>query len=240
LRTGLLSRRFYDASLRSAENRVSFRRRPPLPQLSHSPIRSHVDVEPGAQVVIGRGVSVGPGFSLSSYGSVTIGDGTVFGPFVQILDSDLHAAGAHGVIPEPEPVRIGRGVTVGAWSTILPGATIGDEAVVEPYSVVSGAVAERATVGGNPATPRATTSAVLGGQTAAELVSNTMQATFGLGPDLVSTASRDTVPAWNSLGAVRLLAALSEATGTVLPDNELLSAISVGEVIAIVERTIAR
>ena len=171
---------------------------------------------------------------------MTLGDGTVIGPFVQILDSDLHAAGAHGVMPEPEPVRIGRGVIIGAWSMILPGTIIGDGAVVEPHSVVSGAIAAGVTVTGNPATPRVRPGPARPGHDTTDLVCETIQATFGLTTPPEPAINRDAIPAWNSLGALRLLVALTDATGLALPDTELLGATSVDEVTEIVERALVR
>jgi len=47
-------------------------------------------------------------------------------------------------------VRIGNGVMIGANTTILPGVTIGDGAVVAAGSVVHKDVSPGAFVGGNP------------------------------------------------------------------------------------------
>jgi maltose O-acetyltransferase len=51
------------------------------------------------------------------------------------------------------PVRIGRHVWIGGGAIILPGVTIGDEAVIGAGSVVTRNVAAGVTVAGNPARP---------------------------------------------------------------------------------------
>lgn len=119
--------------------------------VGHHPIRSHIAVAPGATVRIGRRVRIGHGCGVSCHESVTIDDDAVLGPFVQLLDSNLHVAGDPQQQAVPRPVRIGRGAILGAWSTVLPGAHIGAGAVVRPYSVVAGHVPAGAVVSGNPA-----------------------------------------------------------------------------------------
>jgi len=52
------------------------------------------------------------------------------------------------------PVRIGRNVWIGGGAIILPGVTIGDDAIVGAGSVVTRDVPAGATVVGNPARVR--------------------------------------------------------------------------------------
>src|SRR3546814_5764009 len=68
---------------------------------------------------------------------VTIGDRTQIAPGVQILTADHPrdpAARATG-LEFGRPVRIGRNVWIGAGALILPGVTIGDDALVGAGSV---------------------------------------------------------------------------------------------------------
>jgi len=213
------------------------RRRPRYARvLTHSPARSHIDVKPGATVVIGSGVAIEGGFALASYGAVIIDDGAAIGPYVQVLDSDLHHAGRHHVRPEPRPVRIGRGAVIGAWSTLLPGAQVGDGAVVDPYSVVSGSVADGSRVGGNPAVAVGPAAVVNVDATSPELVGEVMRVTFGLAEAPEPSVTRHMIDGWSSLGAVRLLVALTDATGKTLPDAEVLAATTVADLAATVDR----
>jgi len=50
-----------------------------------------------------------------------------------------------------KPVRIGKNAWVGAGATILPGVTVGENAVVAAAAVMTKDVPANATVGGNPA-----------------------------------------------------------------------------------------
>ena len=52
------------------------------------------------------------------------------------------------------PIRIGRNVWIGGGAIILPGVTIGDDALIGAGSVVTRDVPAGATVVGNPARPR--------------------------------------------------------------------------------------
>lgn len=51
----------------------------------------------------------------------------------------------------PKPVKIGKNVWVGAHATILPGVTVGDNAVIAAGAVVTKDVPAFAVVGGVPA-----------------------------------------------------------------------------------------
>lgn len=87
---------------------------------------------------------------------VAIGDRTQIGPAVQIYAADhpREAATRRSGFEFGRPVRIGSDVWIGGGAIILPGVTIGDEAVIGAGSVVTRNVAKGATVMGNPARPR--------------------------------------------------------------------------------------
>ncbi|WP_341207353.1 sugar O-acetyltransferase [uncultured Sphingomonas sp.] len=88
--------------------------------------------------------------------TVTIGTGTQIGPAVQILTADhprdpaARATGAEW----GRPIAIGRNVWIGGGALILPGVTIGDDAIIGAGSVVTRDVRAGATVAGNPARER--------------------------------------------------------------------------------------
>jgi maltose O-acetyltransferase len=87
---------------------------------------------------------------------VTIGERTQIGPGVQILAADHprdpveRASG----LEFGRPVGIGRNVWIGAGAIILPGVSIGDEALIGAGSVVTRDVPAAATAFGNPARVR--------------------------------------------------------------------------------------
>lgn len=84
---------------------------------------------------------------------VTIGDRTQVGPAVQIYAADhpRDPAQRREGLEWGRPVRIGRDVWIGGGAIILPGVTIGDNAIVGAGSVVTHDVPAGATVAGNPA-----------------------------------------------------------------------------------------
>jgi maltose O-acetyltransferase len=88
--------------------------------------------------------------------TVAIGDGTQIGPAVQIYAADhpRDAEQRRQGLELGRPVAIGRNVWIGGGAIILPGVTIGDDAVIGAGSVVTRDVAAGATVLGNPARPR--------------------------------------------------------------------------------------
>jgi maltose O-acetyltransferase len=84
---------------------------------------------------------------------VSIGEGAQLGPAVQIYAADhpRDPAQRREGWEFGRPVRIGKHAWIGGGAIILPGVTIGDEAVVGAGSVVTRHVAAGATVIGNPA-----------------------------------------------------------------------------------------
>lgn len=106
------------------------------------------------ETVIGEDVSFG-GVTIHGSGAVTIGDHVRFGPEVLILTQNHRYRGA-GAVPYDEyfdlkPVRIGDCVWIGARVTLLPGATVGEGAIIQAGAVVHGEIPACAIAGGNPA-----------------------------------------------------------------------------------------
>ena len=87
---------------------------------------------------------------------VSIGDDCQIGPAVQIYTADhprdpqLRRSG----LESGRPVKIGSNVWIGGGAIILPGVTVGDDAIIGAGSVVSRDVPAGATVMGNPARVR--------------------------------------------------------------------------------------
>lgn len=90
-----------------------------------------------SQEALRRGVFVNAGCKIQDQGGVTIGDGALVGhdAVLTTLNHDLdprRRADMH-----PAPVVVGRNVWLGANVTVLPGVTIGDDAVVGAGAVVT-------------------------------------------------------------------------------------------------------
>ena len=106
----------------------------------------------------GQNIHVGDNFhadyncTMLDVAEIRIGDNCLIGP-----DVGIYTAG-HRLEPEGRvldgygiPISIGDNVWIGGHSTILPGVTIGDGAVIAAGSVVTKDVAPRTLVAGNPA-----------------------------------------------------------------------------------------
>ena len=100
-------------------------------------------------VKIGRNVVVMPGSLMMSAGGITIEDGAMIAANVQLI-SNNHDLYERQIIT-CKPVHIGKNAWIGAGSTILPGVTVGDYAVVGAGSIVTKDVPAWTIVAGNPA-----------------------------------------------------------------------------------------
>lgn len=128
-----------------------------LSQLTGGPIDETVTVFPPFTADFGRNVSLGErvfinsGCRFQDQGGITIGDDCLIGHNAVI------ATLQHGIEPTrrgdliPSPVVIGRNVWLGANVTVLPGVTIGDDAVVGAGSIVTRDVPARTIAVGSPA-----------------------------------------------------------------------------------------
>ena len=108
-------------------------------------------VERGGRLEIGDRTMLNFGGDIGVTRSVTIGRDCLIGTHAIILDNDFHDALRRQDRPEAKPVRIGDRVWIGNRVIVLPGVTIGDDAVVGAGSVVTSDVAARSVVAGNPA-----------------------------------------------------------------------------------------
>ncbi len=110
----------------------------------------------GYNIRLGRGVFANFGCVFQDIASIDIDDGCQIGPYVQILTADhprdpaLRRQGYESA----KPVRIGANVWIGSGAIILPGISVGDDAIIGAGSVVTRDVPSGITVMGNPARPR--------------------------------------------------------------------------------------
>lgn len=119
-------------------------------------VRPPFHIDYGYNISLGHGVFLNFGCVVLDVVAVIIGDGTQIGPGVQILTAD------HPRDPQQRraglefgrPIRIGANVWIGGGALIMPGVSIGDDAIVGAGAVVTRDVEAGATVVGNPARPR--------------------------------------------------------------------------------------
>ncbi|HWI74897.1 MAG TPA: acyltransferase [Baekduia sp.] len=110
----------------------------------------------GRRVTIERRTHIDPDFPWL----IAIGDETVVSFGVTILAHDASTRRPLGYT-RVAPVSVGARVFIGAGAIILPGVTIGDDAIVGAGSVVRRDVAPGTVVGGNPARPLLETASYL-------------------------------------------------------------------------------
>jgi maltose O-acetyltransferase len=107
----------------------------------------------GFNISIGRDAFMNFNCVILDVCEVSIGDGTQIGPAVQIYAADhpRDLEARRSGLEFGRPVRIGRNAWIGGGAIILPGVSIGDDAVIGAGSVVTRDVPNGATVVGNPA-----------------------------------------------------------------------------------------
>lgn len=105
----------------------------------------------GSYVEIGEGVEVGKNCMIESYvfipEGITVMDNVFIGPRVTFTNDKYPPSN------KLEKTTVHKGVRIGANATILPGITIGEEAVIGAGAVVVHDVRQGETVVGNPARP---------------------------------------------------------------------------------------
>jgi maltose O-acetyltransferase len=122
----------------------------------HAVIQPRFACDYGVNIRAGRNLFVNYGCVFLDCGLIVLGDDVQIGPSVQIytathpLDPALRRSGLEAA----RPVRVGHNVWIGGAAILLPGVTLGDDAVVGAGSVVTADVPAGEVVVGNPARPR--------------------------------------------------------------------------------------
>lgn len=128
-----------------------------LSQITNSEIDESVTVftpfyiNYGKHTQIGKNVFINFDCVFLDLGEITIEDNVLIAPKVSLLTEGHPTTieDRHSLIPKP--IHIKKNAWIGANATILPGVTIGENAVVAAGAVVSKDVADNAIVGGVPA-----------------------------------------------------------------------------------------
>lgn len=105
----------------------------------------------GKNISIGKNVFINACCCFQDQGGIRIGDGALIGHRVVLATIN------HGLRPDkrqcnyPAPIALGKNVWIGAGAIVLPGVTIGDDAIIAAGAVVAKDVDPGAIVGGVPA-----------------------------------------------------------------------------------------
>lgn len=119
-------------------------------------------IDYGKNITIGDNSFINLNCTLLDTGKISIGKNTLIGPDVRIYTA-VHAKdgyerfweeedGTMAIKTWAEPVSIGDYVWIGGGAIILPGVTIGNNAVIGAGAVVKESVPDRAIACGNPCT----------------------------------------------------------------------------------------
>lgn len=109
-----------------------------------------------AKIEIGDNVGIS-GATIYARKGISIGDNTLIGGNVKILDNDFHPVEAKVRRATPHehikmaPIVIGENVFIGCNALILKGVTIGDNSVIGAGSVVNKDIPANCVAAGNPA-----------------------------------------------------------------------------------------
>lgn len=120
---------------------------PGMPETSH--IMPPMQVDMGANVKIGNHVFINHSLTVMARGGIEIEDHVMIGPGASLLTAN-HDLYDHQVLLCGK-VTIKKNAWIGAKAMILPGVTVGENAVVAGGSVVTKDVEPYTVVAGNPA-----------------------------------------------------------------------------------------
>ncbi|NBD26328.1 acyltransferase [Paenibacillus glycinis] len=115
------------------------------------PWATQLTVEKGGVLEIGDHTFINAGVGIAARQRISIGSDVKIGPRTSILDSMYHQLDANDSPDASKPIVIGNNVWIGTRCTILPGVTIGENAVVAAGSLVNKDVPKNVLVAGTPA-----------------------------------------------------------------------------------------
>jgi len=105
----------------------------------------------GRHLSIGKHVFLNRGVMFTDLGSIHLDDHVLIGPFARLLTVNHPKSPTKRGGIETAPIHVGRNAWIGAGATILPGVTIGEDAIVAANATVTRDVPPRTIVAGTPA-----------------------------------------------------------------------------------------
>lgn len=108
--------------------------------------------EYGSHIEVGENFYANTGCIMLDVGKITIGSNVLFGPNVSIYTAGhpIHPVSRNSGYEYGIPVKIGDNVWIGGSCVILPGVTIGDNAVIGAGSIVTKDIPANVCAAGNP------------------------------------------------------------------------------------------
>ena len=106
-------------------------------------------IDVGCRLFLGKNVFANHNLTIMSLGTVTIEDGVMLGPEVGIFTVNHEPKDIR--LLHTKEIRIKKNAWIGARVSILPGVTIGENAIVGTGSIVTKDIPDNAVAVGNPA-----------------------------------------------------------------------------------------
>ncbi|TJY43454.1 acetyltransferase [Cohnella pontilimi] len=114
------------------------------------PFPSSITIDKQAKLWIGDNVFFNYGLDIGCTKSIRIGDHTIIGPMVNIIDSNFHPVDRQDR-SRSKDIVISDNVWIGRGAVILPGVTIGPNSVIASGSIVTRSIPANVLAGGTPA-----------------------------------------------------------------------------------------
>jgi len=105
----------------------------------------------GANIKMGKRVYVSNNVMFTDLGGITLADDVLIGPGASLITVNHQADPEHRHDLDLKPIQVGKRAWIGAKALILPGVTIGENAIVGAGAVVTKSVAANTVVAGVPA-----------------------------------------------------------------------------------------
>lgn len=106
-------------------------------------------IDCASQVHLGKNVYINHNLTMMSLGGITIDDGVMIGPGAALLTVNHEPQKIRVVMTKP--IHIKRNAWIGGFVRVLPGVTIGENAIVGTGSIVTKDVPDNEIWAGNPA-----------------------------------------------------------------------------------------
>lgn len=128
-----------------------------LSELIGEPVDESVVVLPpfytdfGQHIDFGKDIFINRGVMFTDLGTIRIDDDVLIGPFAKLLTVNHPEAPSKRRGLLVQPIHVKKNAWIGAGATILPGVTIGENAIVAADSTVTKDVPDNTIVAGTPA-----------------------------------------------------------------------------------------
>lgn len=106
-------------------------------------------IDCGCRMFVGKNVFANHGLTVMSLGTITIEDGVMMGPEVALLTVNHEPKNIR--ILKTKEIHIKKNAWIGARVTVLPGVTIGENAIIGSGAIVTKDIPDNAVAVGNPA-----------------------------------------------------------------------------------------